>query len=504
MTIFGGMRSSLVLLLIILAIALPRFSEAQRISQDSLFAQIKSCDSLLFDVGFNQCDIKAIERVVAEDFSFYHDQQGITSTKQDFISGIENGLCKLDYRAERVLEPRSVNVYPLYRGDKLYGAVQTGKHHFYAIEGENHRYLTATALFTHTWILQNREWQLHMGLSYDHRDFEEPIGASGLFVDTEVTNNWLREKNLAALGIGYIEDGQIVQTSVFGEAKPGEFAQLNTIWNVASLTKPITAMVVLKLVDAGLIDLDEKLSAYFIDPDLRGDDRVHLLTARVVLSHQTGFPNWRGDEKDGRLKFLFDPGTKYQYSGEGYDYLRKALEAKFGRSLEVLATEWLFGAASMDHTHFIWKEALNTCSVALGYTPTRTPYVWEKHAEISAADNLLTTIGDYSRFVKYVLEGADLHPWVIAAMQGDQVRVSSRKHFGLGWWIDERIDDKDLFAMVHGGDDVGVHCIVFLIPNSKKGLVIFTNSDQGTEVYMDVIKHYLGEEAEGIFRAEME
>src|SRR5690606_33868043 len=78
---------------------------------------------------------------------------------------------------------------------------------------------------------------------------------------------------------------------------------------------------------------------------------------RIILSHQTGFPNWRRESNDGRLSFEFEPGIAYQYSGEGYEYLRKALERKFKMTLEELADELLFTPLGMKDTRFVWDSA---------------------------------------------------------------------------------------------------------------------------------------------------
>jgi hypothetical protein len=88
-------------------------------------------------------------------------------------------------------------------------------------------------------------------------------------------------------------------------------------------------------------------------------------------------------------------------------------------------------------------------------------------------------------------------------MTTEQVRINDYKHWGLGWWIDENINVNNDFAMVHGGDDIGVHTIVFIIPKTKQGLVIFTNSDNGTAVFADVLVHYLSENGRGILEVEM-
>ena len=135
----------------------------------------------------------------------------------------------------------------------------------------------------------------------------------------------LKEHKIPALGIGVIRDGKLKHVKVFGELKKGEPAPVNTIFNVASLTKPIVAILTLKLASSGKWSLDEPLDKYWIDPDLKNDPRHKKLTTRLVLSHQTGFPNWRWLTKSKKLEFVIEPGTKYQYSGEGFEYLRKAL-----------------------------------------------------------------------------------------------------------------------------------------------------------------------------------
>ncbi|MEY4904059.1 MAG: hypothetical protein RLZZ292_1874 [Bacteroidota bacterium] len=155
--------------------------------------------------------------------------------------------------------------------------------------------------------------------------------------DTEI-EKWLVQNNVPALGIGVIKAGKLQQINVFGEQKKGTPASYNTIFNVASLTKPITTMVTLKLVSLGKWDLDAPIGKYWTDPDVANDPRSKRLTTRHILSHQTGFLNWRYLNKDGKLTFEFDPGTQYRYSGEGFEYLRRALEKKFHKTLDQLAS----------------------------------------------------------------------------------------------------------------------------------------------------------------------
>mgnify|MGYP000999901316 FL=1 len=279
-------------------------------------------------------------------------------------------------------------------------------------------------------------------------------------------------------------------------------APKNTIWNVASLTKPITALIVLKLIDSGKLSLDEPLYNYYIDPDIISDPRVKLLTARIILSHQTGFTNNRENYKDGTLKFEFEPGTKYQYSGEGYDYLRKAIEHKFNKTIEQLASKLIFKPLKMNNTSYVWNKKYET-RIAKWHTEKGETYPFKKQTEAHGADDLLTTIEDYSKFIAYLINGADLAKELQQEMVKNQIRMNDNQYFGLGWYIDENINTKNDFAIVHGGDDIGVHTIAFIIPKTKQGLIIFTNCDNGTDAFQEILLKYLGENGQGILEVEM-
>ena len=470
---------------------------------DDLYRIIKEKDSLLFDIGFNTCNIEILQDLISQEFTFIHDQSGITKSKEAFIESVQNGLCKLPYKAIRTLNQGSTSIYPLHKNDTIYGAIQNGEHSFYALEGTNQKYLTSTAKFTHVWVVENGEWRLRSVLSFDHEDIEKTGSKKSLFIDNVATSEWLKQKNIPSVGIGFIDKGQIVQTSVFGELEKDQPAPLNTIWNVASMTKPITAVITLKLVEQGEWNLDEPIHKYYTDPDVANDPKSKLLTTRMILSHQSGFPNWRGNSSDGKLRFEFEPGTKYQYSGEGYEYLRKALEAKLHKNLEQLAQELIFNPLEMNNTQLVWSESMEVKPFAKWHNTENELYETDKYYKANAADNLLTTVEDYSKFMLYILQGAGVSDSLQKEMIADQVRVSTYKHFGLGWWVDEQINANDDFALVLAGDDIGVHCIAFILPNSEKGLLIFTNSDNGTNAYMEIINQYLENDAEGIIRAEM-
>ena len=160
----------------IILLVLPLFYlelPAQSDESSDLFGELEQRDSLLFDVGFNTCDISQFESLVSDDFEFYHDQAGITNSKAEFISGIEDGLCTLPYKPRRALDEGSMTVYPLKKNGLLYGAVQMGTHRFYAEERDGSEHLTSVARFTHIWLLDQGIWKLSRAFSYDHTKREE-------------------------------------------------------------------------------------------------------------------------------------------------------------------------------------------------------------------------------------------------------------------------------------------------------------------------------------------
>lgn len=308
---------------------------------------------------------------------------------------------------------------------------------------------------------------------------------------------WLKENNIPVLGLGVIENGKPQKIEVFGDIKPNEKAPYNTIFNVASITKTVTAVVALKLISQGKWKLDEPLYNYWIDPDIATNPNTKLITTRYVLTHQTGFPNWR---RKNKLNFMFTPGTKCSYSGEGFEYLRLALEKKFGKTLNELATALIFEPLHMKDTQFIWNLKIDESRVADGFNKEGVAYETYKRKISNGADDLLTTIEDYGIFLTSVMKGEGLSKEVFKEMQSNQV-VFDKKHFGLGFI---RYNFKDgNYAISHSGGDKGVSALMVMLPKTKKGVVIFTNADNGYKAYDKILTQYLGKYGEEIMEIEM-
>lgn len=475
----------------ILFISLLLFSQgcfAQLEDFDTLYRTILEKDSLLFSIRFNTCDIAQFENLLSDNLVFFHDKNGV-SNKQRFLRDLKNGLCKnpASRQVKRILQKESTEIYPLYKDGVVYGAVQNGIHLFY----DNTENIPGVAKFSNVWRLENGNWKLAISSSYDHHAYSKQYTQSLSFENDAQIENWLKQNNVKTLGLGIIEGGKLKQVKVYGELKEGVSAPYNTIFNVASLAKPITTLVALQLVSLGKWKLDEPIFNYWTDPDVKNDPRYKKLTTRFILSHQTGFSNWRYLNKDNKLKFEFEPGTKYQYSGEGFECLRKALEKKFKKTLEQLAKEFVFQPLNMGDTSYLWNEKLYTSRFAICYDGSGKHYSVVKNQTINAADDLHTTITDYGNFLVSILKGGNLSKDVYQEMIRPQVKTKDNKYFGLGFELYNLGNNE--YVISHGGSDNGTQCLTFLLPKTNQGIAIFTNSDVGYKLYDKLLVHYLEE-----------
>jgi CubicO group peptidase (beta-lactamase class C family) len=306
---------------------------------------------------------------------------------------------------------------------------------------------------------------------------------------------WLQKYDVPSVSVAYIEHGKVAWTAVYGEQSPGVPATGKTLYNVASLTKPITAEVILRLASAGKLSLDEPTSNAWTDPDLAGNPWEKKLTPRLCLSHQTGFSNWRRQTK-GVLAMQWEPGTKTGYSGEGYQYAARFTEKKLRIPFDQLAQQEVFDAIGMKETSYTPKPWFKgRLAVPHGEDKAVDPEDWTWNA----ADLVRTTVSDYAKFVISVMHDEKLTKVIAkerATMTRELVNDKDRKAvcgerkpcevsagMALGWQI-FAADGVKLFD--HGGSDRGVRTHVFFNPETKDGAVIFTNGDNGGKVIREV------------------
>lgn len=134
---------------------------------DELYKTAKKLDSLVFDVGFNKCDLSHYKSIVSKDLEFYHDKGGITSGEPAFTASIKNNICGNRNKVKRDLVPNSMKVYPLYNNNVLYAFIEEGEHEFFEFSNDKWNQ-GSRAKFTILWILEDKQWKMKRVLSYDH------------------------------------------------------------------------------------------------------------------------------------------------------------------------------------------------------------------------------------------------------------------------------------------------------------------------------------------------
>ena len=304
----------------------------------------------------------------------------------------------------------------------------------------------------------------------------------------------LADNGVPSVSIAHIEHGKLLFVAAYGSQSPGVPATEATLYNVASLTKPVTAQVMLRLVSQGKISLDEPMYRYWLDPDIATDERAKLLTPRFSLSHQTGFPNWRR-MTGGVLTFKRPPGQAFGYSGEGYEYMKRFAQNKLQTPFETLAQAQVLQPLGMNDTVYTgrpwFKGRIAVPTDAQG--KLLEPEIADK---AFASDLLYTTARDYAKLMQAVLDDTGLTPAVVQERSRVQVREKipscmpikagcpDDEGMGLGWEVIRFGDDTYL---MHDGSDKGVATLVYLSLKDRNGTVILTNSDNGKKLVLPIL-----------------
>jgi len=246
------------------------------------------------------------------------------------------------------------------------------------------------------------------------------------------------EPGITALSVAVVDDGRTVFTRAMGvvDREARRPVDERTVFRAASLGKPVFAYLVMRLVDEGVLDLDtpvvrhlpKPLSAYPAYAGLRDDARHDRLTARLLLSHQSGLPNWRRVRPDGPIAFDANPGERFGYSGEGYRLLQTVLEVATGKALPALARDKVFAPLRMSDSSYLWEPRFDG-RFAVDLDSGLGELIRESRRTANVAGSLLTTAADYARFLAAVLTGEGLSAKSRAAMLAPAVALSSRSLF---------------------------------------------------------------------------
>lgn len=314
----------------------------------------------------------------------------------------------------------------------------------------------------------------------------------------------MKDAEVPGLAIALIRDGKLVWQRSFGvkNAKTNEPVTDATVFEAASLSKPVFAYAILKLVDAGKFDLDKPLNQYLPgNYDVGDDPRLSQITARRVLSHTTGFPNWR----NGPLKIYLDPGTRFSYSGEGFVYLAKTIEHLTGEKFNDFMQRMVFEPLGMTSSSYTWQERYDTLKTfrhnarGIATGQNKTPA-----GASNAAASLHTTAQDFGRFVAAILNGTGLKPETRKLMLTPQTQViaggaNSLNNpnpkpvpdvaWGLGWGLQTTTDGLSFW---HWGDNGDSKAYIVALDKPKFGVVYFANSANGLSIAREIVAEAVG------------
>lgn len=248
------------------------------------------------------------------------------------------------------------------------------------------------------------------------------------------------------MAIAVIEDGQVTYAKAYGlRNSAGDPLQSDTIMYGASLTKVAFTYMVLQLVDEGVIALDTPIDRYlpqplpgYVDPvvennyarwsDLAGDERWRKLTPRMLLGHASGFANFGFLEPDGRLKFHFEPGARYSYSGDGFILLQFVLERGLGLDVGKEMQRRVFDRFGMPRTSMIWRADF-AGNLADGWAIDGSTEPHDERSRVRAAGSMDTTIADFARFAAGFVRRDGLSPAAQAALKQPVVPITVETQF---------------------------------------------------------------------------
>lgn len=267
----------------------------------------------------------------------------------------------------------------------------------------------------------------------------------------------------------------------------------DAVFEAASLSKPVFAIGVLTLVNNHKLDLDRPLSSYLNHPyeheqdpfgtgpvDIVLDPRLEQVTARMVLSHTTGLPNW---SRNRPLTFLSDPGQRWSYSGEGYIYLQRVVESITGQPLNVFLQEVVLRPLRMTHSSFEWQENFSRAMLP-GHTSFGALEPAEHFVHPLASSTLYTTLTDYARFVSRLLRPEPGSPFAMEEVR----QVVVRPDLDLAWGLGLAVEDSSTPSFFHWGANPGFQSFFLCQSKTRRAVLFLTDSDNGLDLVDSVVE----------------
>ncbi len=330
-------------------------------------------------------------------------------------------------------------------------------------------------------------------------------------IDTTVTR-LMQAAEVTGVGIAILNDGKVAYLKTYGERDKEKHLPLteDSVMTSASFSKAAFAYMVMQLVEGKIIDLDKPAYQYLPKPlteypeykDLANDPRCERITARMLLSHTSGFPNFRYLNADHKLNINFEPGSRYAYSGEGIILLQRVVEAITKQPLNTLMQSRVFQPLGMIRTSMVWEKRFDS-DYANGYDEYGRSLGPERRTDANAAGSMQTTLRDFTRFMLAVMQSRGLRKEAKELMLSPQIQIFSKRQFptlasettdenkpirlsyGLGWGLYWTPYGKAFFKEGH---DEGWRNYTVCYDKEKLGIVIMTNSSNGEGIFKELLE----------------
>jgi hypothetical protein len=309
----------------------------------------------------------------------------------------------------------------------------------------------------------------------------------------------ITEAMVPGMASAIIREGRLDRYVCCGARNAQAAAQVDehTVFDAASLSKPVFAYAVLQLADKGYLSLDAPLGDY-LPRYVPADDRAASITPRHVLSHSGGLPNWRN--ADLPLKTYFEPGAQFSYSGEGFLYLQKAVEAITREKLHTVVKRLVLQPLDMVRSSFIWEERFGP-NRAYPHDAFGQSALGGKPGEANAASTLQTTAADFARFLLAVLDRSRLQPetarsWLRPHIEVRHARpqnveqsasdIATGVAWGLGWGLEPANG-----TFFHWGDNGAYKAFTIGSMQNRNALVCFLNGASGLSIMPELIAAFM-------------
>jgi CubicO group peptidase (beta-lactamase class C family) len=305
----------------------------------------------------------------------------------------------------------------------------------------------------------------------------------------EYINKQMAYFEIPGASLAVIKNGKLIYHQVYGVSniETGIPVTAKTLFEAGSVTKPVFAFVVMRLVEKKVLNLDQPLYQLLSFDEVAQDERYKLITARLVLSHKTGLPNWAQRDSTGHFNLSFSPGTEFGYSGEGYEYLKRAIEHITHKSISQILNEELLAPLQLQGLWFKGSDYIkrNSAHGHKDLKPSDIRYIEKPMMAFS----MFTEAKAFSNFMLALRNKKGLKSETYEKM----FRIESTKENGIHWSLGFEIEDTPVgISYGHSGStSSGFICNFRYFPKLDIGYVFLTNSDMGAYLSIPLLTQFI-------------